>query len=176
MATTSIRFCGFGGQGIILSAVLMGEAAVIGNGLFAAQTQSYGSEARGGQCQAELKISDAPILTPIQHKNDILIAMFQTAFNTYISSLREGGTLFVDAELVPKLENVPKNVKIHKIPATETAIELGNKMAANMVMLGAVAKATGLVTVEQLKETLKGALKASLLPLNYKALEKGASI
>lgn len=171
-----MRFCGFGGQGIILSAVLMGEAAVIENGLFAAQTQSYGSEARGGQCQAELKISDKPILTPIQSKNDILVAMFQTAFNTYISSLREGGVLFVDADLVPKLENIPAGVAVHKIRATESAIELGNKMAANMVMLGAIANKTGLVTVEQLKKVLKGSLKEKLLPLNYKALEKGAAL
>ena len=170
---TSIRFSGFGGQGIILSAVVLGDALVIQRGLYAAQTQSYGSEARGGQCQSELMVSEKPILTPIRATNDILVAMFQTAFNSYIGSLRRDGTLFVDSELVRDLSRTPAETVCHKVPATETAVALGNKMAANMVMLGYFAGATGMVTLEQLDAALAGHVKEIFLDLNKKAVRAG---
>lgn len=173
MKTTSIRFCGFGGQGIILSAVVLGEALVLQRGLYAAQTQSYGSEARGGQCQSELMVSGEPILTPIRSHNDILVAMFQTAFNSYSGALREGGTLFVDSGLVADLSKLRPGTVLHKVPATETAIALGNKMAANMVMLGYLAGATDMIDLDQLDVTLRENVKEKFLDLNRKALKTG---
>jgi len=171
--STSIRFSGFGGQGIILSAVILGDALVIQRGLYAAQTQSYGSEARGGQCQSELLVSEEPIQTPIRATNDILVAMFQTALNTYIGSLRKDGTLFVDSELVGDLSRIPPETVCHKVPATETAVSLGNKMTANIVMLGYFAGATDMVTEEQLNAALTGHVKEALLDLNRKAIRAG---
>ncbi len=173
MKNTSIRFCGFGGQGIILSAVVLGEALVLQRGLYAAQTQSYGSEARGGQCQSELMVSGEPILTPIRSHNDILVAMFQTAFNSYAPALREGGTLFIDSGLVADLSKLKPGTTVHKVPATETAIVLGNKMAANMVMLGYFAGATGMVTLEQIDAALRENVKEKFLDLNRQALKSG---
>ena len=169
----SIRFSGFGGQGIILSAVVLGDALVLQRGLYAAQTQSYGSEARGGQCQSELIVSEEPILTPIRATNDILVAMFQTALNTYIGSLRGDGTLFVDSGLVADLSRVAPETVCHKVPATETAVALGNKMAANMVMLGYFAGATGMVSLEQLDAAMAGHVKDAFLDLNKKAARTG---
>ena len=173
---TSIRFSGFGGQGIILSAVVLGDALVIQRGLYAAQTQSYGSEARGGQCQSELIVSEEPILTPIRATNDILVAMFQTALNSYIGSMRKDGTLFVDSELVHDLSRLPPETVCHRVPATETAVSLGNKMAANMVMLGYFAGATGMVTEEQLNAALAEHVKEALLDLNKKAIRSGFAL
>jgi 2-oxoglutarate ferredoxin oxidoreductase subunit gamma len=170
---TSIRFSGLGGQGIILSAVVLGEALVIQKGLYAAQTQSYGSEARGGQCQSELIISEEPILTPVRAANDILIAMFQTALNAYIKSLRNDGTLFVDSELVTALSRVSPEMVCYKLPATETAIALGNKLAANMVMLGYFACVTGMVNKEQIDAALTSHVKDTFLDLNKKAVRAG---
>lgn len=63
-----ISLCGFGGQGIILAAVILGTTAVTKGNLYAVQTQSYGSEARGGQCQAELIIDHKPINSPVAEK------------------------------------------------------------------------------------------------------------
>ena len=170
---TSIRFCGFGGQGIILSAVVLGNALVIQRGLYAAQTQSYGSEARGGQCQSELVVSEKPILTPIRAQNDILVVMFQTAFNTYFDFLRKDGRLFVDSELVSDLARVSPGITCYKLPATEIAAALGNKMAANMVMLGYVAGTTGLVSLEDLDIALSEHVKERFLDLNKKATRAG---
>ena len=112
MKQTSIRFCGVGGQGIILSSVLLGEAAVTKEGLYASQSQSYGSEARGGQCQSEVVLSKEPIGTPTNEQNDILVVMFQAAYDSHKHELKEGGTLFVDSELVPDLGELDPSITV----------------------------------------------------------------
>ena len=98
-----ISLCGMGGQGIILSAVILGTTAVTQNGLYATQTQSYGSEARGGQCQAELIIDKEPINAPVAETKDILIALFQEAYEKYIGTLKEDGILEKTVDAVRKL-------------------------------------------------------------------------
>jgi 2-oxoglutarate ferredoxin oxidoreductase subunit gamma len=174
--STSIRFSGFGGQGIILSAVVLGDALVTQKEFYAVQTQSYGSEARGGQCQSELIVSETPILTPICTTNDILVAMFQTALNTYIGTLRRDGILFIDSELVSDLSRLLPETICHKVPATETALALGNKMTANMVMLGYFAGVTGMVTIEHLDAALVAHVNGKFLELNKKAIRAGFNL
>ena len=98
MKPLNIKFCGFGGQGIILSAVILGTVVVIKRNLYAVQTQSYGSEARGGQCQSELIISNKPINSPITKEKDILVAMYQTALEKYLPTLRAKGKLIIDSK------------------------------------------------------------------------------
>ncbi|NIO07031.1 MAG: ketoisovalerate oxidoreductase, partial [Deltaproteobacteria bacterium] len=98
----NMQFCGFGGQGIVLSAVIFGTAAVTRAGLNAVQTQSYGSEARGGECQAEVIVSDRPINSPLADHVDILVGMSQAALNKYLGRLRSRGTLIIDPEFVEK--------------------------------------------------------------------------
>jgi 2-oxoglutarate ferredoxin oxidoreductase subunit gamma len=175
VTNASIRFSGLGGQGIILSAVVLGDALVLQKGLYAVQTQSYGSEARGGQCQSELIVSDVPIFTPARQTNDILVAMSQTALNAYIGFLRKDGTLFVDSGLVSDLSRVSPETACHKVPVTETATELGGKMAANMVMLGYFAGATGVVSAEQLEATLEAHVGENFLELDKRAIRAGFS-
>jgi len=96
----TIQFCGFGGQGIVLSSVIFGTTAVLHSGMNAVQTQSYGSEARGGECQAELILSQEPIKSPLADQLDILVAMSQPALNQYLKRLKPGGTLIFDPEYV----------------------------------------------------------------------------
>ena len=104
-----ITLCGFGGQGIILTAVMLGTAAVTKGGLYAVQTQSYGSEARGGQCQAELIIDTAPINSPVAEKKNLLVALFQSAYEKYIPTLSEDGVLVIDPQLVTDLTHADRS-------------------------------------------------------------------
>ncbi|MDD2452743.1 MAG: 2-oxoacid:acceptor oxidoreductase family protein [Synergistaceae bacterium] len=173
MKPTSIQFCGFGGQGIILSSVILGEAAVTKEGIYAAQSQSYGSEARGGQCQSEVVLSDEPIRTPTNEKNDILVAMFQAAYESHRHELKKGGMLFVDSGLVPDLGEVDPSITVWKVPATETAIALGSKMAGNMVMLGFIQEKTKLVSKENLLAAIKESVKEKFVVMNTAAFEEG---
>lgn len=166
-----ISLCGFGGQGIILSAVILGTAAVTRSNLYAVQTQSYGSEARGGQCQAELIIDSKPINSPIAEKKNLLVALFQTAYEKYINVLEEDGVLVIDPQLVTKIIRPMRNT--FEVPATQIAVDIGNRMAANMVILGFVSECLGTVSREELLETVRENVNPKFVELNFKAVDAG---
>jgi len=166
-----ISLCGMGGQGIILSAVILGTAAVTKNGLYATQTQSYGSEARGGQCQAELIIDKEPINSPVAENKNLLIALFQEAYEKYIGTLSDDGILIYDPDLVT---NLTRDVKAsYALPATQLATDLGSRMSANMVVLGYIAKAFDFYTKEQLIDVVTNETSPKFLETNLKAIEVG---
>jgi 2-oxoglutarate ferredoxin oxidoreductase subunit gamma len=173
MKEVSIGFCGFGGQGIILSAVVLGTTAVAKDGLYVVETQSYGSEARGGQCQAGLIISKNPINSLGGAGKDILVAMSQAAFDRYVSSLRPGGLLVIDPDMVTTSRLPGKEVRVMEIPATKTAIRLGNRICANMVILGFLQGLTGIVSKEGLTEAVRETVPERYLDLNLRAIEEG---
>ena len=166
-----ISLCGFGGQGIILSAVILGTAAVTRGNLYAVQTQSYGSEARGGQCQAELIIDSKPINSPIAEKKNLLVALFQTAYEKYIWDLEEDGVLVVDPQLVTKIIRPVRNT--FEVPATQIAVDLGNRMCANMVTLGFLSECLGTVSREDLLETVRENVNPRFVELNFHAVDAG---
>ena len=166
-----ISLCGFGGQGIILSAVILGTAAVTKAGLYAVQTQSYGSEARGGQCQAELIIQDKPILSPNAETKNLLVAMFQTAYDNYISKLEDDGVLVIDPQLVTSLKRkIPKTLEV---PATQIAVDLNSRMSANMVVLGFLSEALGLVSRDNLVDVIKEVSNPRFQEINVRAVDAG---
>lgn len=170
----TLQFCGFGGQGIVLSAVIFGTAAVTQAGLNAVQTQSYGSEARGGECQAELILSDGPINAPLSDQVDIVIAMSQLAFERYLGRLKSGGTLILDPELVENPKRL--DIKIAEVPAAQIANEVGQKIVANMVMLGFLQQATGLISEDDLYEVIRGNVPQKFLKVNLQAAKRGIAL
>jgi 2-oxoglutarate ferredoxin oxidoreductase subunit gamma len=167
----TIQFCGFGGQGIILSSVILGTAAVTKAGYNAVQTQSYGSEARGGECQAELILSLNPIYSPIAEEVDILVAMSQPALHTYLRRLKRGGLLIIDPELVKQPDR--EDITILPVPASQRASDLGLKLAANMFMLGFIQQITGWVSESDLLEVIEGNVPERFINLNRKAAQAG---
>ena len=84
-----IRLVGSGGQGLILCAVILAKAA-LKNGVYVAQSQSYGAAARGGACRAEVVFSETPIDFPKVEQSDFLLALNQTSLDQYISSAKPG--------------------------------------------------------------------------------------
>lgn len=171
MKPLRIGLCGFGGQGIILMSVVLGTAAVTRSGLYATQTQSYGSEARGGQCQAELIISDQPINSPTAPQKDILIAMFQSALDKYLPTLKPDGVLIIDPRLVSDLHGT--RARVFEVPATEIALGLGNRLAANMVVLGYLQATTGLLSRDELVGVVTESVAERFLDLDLRAVDAG---
>jgi 2-oxoglutarate ferredoxin oxidoreductase subunit gamma len=170
----TIQFCGFGGQGIVLSSVIFGAAAVTMAGLNAVQTQSYGSEARGGECQAELILADGPIHSPLADKVDVLVAMSQLALDRYLGRLKAGGTLIYDPELVAQPDR--DDIQRLAVPATAIASGLGAKIAANMVVLGFLQQATGLISEDDLRETIRLNVPVKFLDVNLRAAASGKAL
>lgn len=167
-----IRFAGYGGQGIALMGMLAGKAAVIHDGKHAVFTQAYGPEARGGASSANVIISSEPVDYPLVDRPKILVAMFQEAYDKFSPSVAPGGIVMIDPDLV---KPGPGDWTLHSIPATKYAEELGKRIVANIIMLGAFAAITGAVTPRALEETIKTTLKPKIIDLNVKALAKGVA-
>lgn len=168
-----ISLCGFGGQGIILAAVILGTTAVTKGNQYAVQTQSYGSEARGGQCQAELIIDQKPINSPVAEKKNLLVALFQDAYEKYIPCLEDDGVLIIDPQLVTR--QIREVEHTFAVPVTQIAVDLGNRMAANMVMLGFVCECLGVIDQNDLISVVKELVPARFMDLNVKAVAAGVA-
>ncbi len=171
-AKQEIRLAGFGGQGIILSGHILGKAAALFENKNAVFTQSYGPEARGGSCSADVVISDEVIHYPKVEQPVVLVLMSQGAWETYGGSIRPGGTLILDEDLV-LLYREPKGITIYRVPCTRIAEELGRTIVANIVMLGAVAALGGVVTYESMKESVLASIPPGTEDLNTSAFDKG---
>ena len=175
MERTEVRIAGFGGQGVVLAGVLLGQAA-LNDGYFAVQTQSYGAEARGGAARSEVILSDEPVIYPEVVAPDVMACLSQAALDRYLPDLRAGGRLIVDADLV---SDVPEDLEsvVCRGPFSEVAGgELGRPIVANMVMLGFLAGVSGLVTEGSLRESVRAGVPAGTGDLNLKALERGLSM
>jgi 2-oxoglutarate ferredoxin oxidoreductase subunit gamma len=165
-----IRFSGSGGQGIITAAVVMADGVGRFDNKHVCQTQSYGPEARGGKSKAEVIISESPIDYPKALGVDMLLAMTQSACDTYFFDLKTDGLLIVDSELVTQL---PTSRSV-SIPFTQIAREeTGKEFVANMVALGAVGYLSGKVSMRALKEALLSRVPKGTEDINAKALNAG---
>ena len=172
MQLTEIRLAGFGGQGVILSAIILGKAASIHQGAFATMTQSFGPEARGGACSAQLIVSDSPVLYPYVSEPDILVVMSQEAYTRFVPELKDGGILIVEQDLV-RVTDLPRETKVYSVPATRLAEELGKRMVLNSVMVGFFVAVTHLLDPDAVRKAVADSVPANFRDLNLKAFEKG---
>ncbi|MBN2734841.1 MAG: 2-oxoacid:ferredoxin oxidoreductase subunit gamma [Methanomicrobiaceae archaeon] len=165
-----VLFSGFGGQGIILSAVILGRAAAIYDKKYAVQTQVYGPEARGGASMSAVVIDDEEILYPEVSNPDIFVIMSQQGYEKYGMDSSDDAVMILDSGLVfsrPKCKNLP-------VPATEEAKRLtGRVIVANIIMLGAVVSSTGVVSREAIEKAVLDSVPKGTEDLNIKALNAG---
>ena len=175
MARHEVRIAGFGGQGIVLSGIVLGTAAMYGD-KFSTQVQSYGPEARGGACKSEVVISDEKISFPMVTNPDFFIALSQEALDKYIADLPEGKTLIVDEDLVKKIPE-RKGIRIHRLPMTRIADrKVKNRTYTNVVMLGAITGLTHLVSKEAMRKAVKDTVPKATIEQNLAALEEGFAL
>ncbi len=174
MARQEVRFAGFGGQGLLLAGIILGKAACLHAGKQAAQTQSYGTEARGGASQCNVVIDEKEITYVGVVNPDVFVVMSQEAYDKLIGEVQEGGVVFYDSDLVRIKENpVARQVSV---PSTSTAKDLGRQMVANVVMLGAMVEGTKILDADQVKACLKESVPPGTEELNLKAFDAGRSL
>jgi 2-oxoglutarate ferredoxin oxidoreductase subunit gamma len=172
MRLTEIRLAGFGGQGVILSAIVIGKAASINQGGYATMTQSFGPEARGGACAAQVILDQEPILYPYVTQPDILVIMSQEAYTKFAPEIKDGGILIVEQDLV-RVDNIKPGIRLFSVPATRLAEELGKRMVLNIVMVGFFAAVTHLLDPKSLRDAVLDSVPPSFRELNAKAFDKG---
>jgi len=172
MQLTEIRLAGFGGQGVILSAIVLGKAASIYQGAYATMTQNFGPEARGGACSAQLVLSDSPVLYPYVTHPDIMVVMSQEAYVRFAPEVKNHGILIIEQDLV-RVSDLNKDVQVYSIPATRIAEELGKRMVLNSVMVGFFTSVTNLLEPDAVRQAVAASVPASSKDLNLKAFERG---
>jgi len=174
MARQEIRFAGFGGQGLLLAGIVLGKTACLFGGKQAAQTQSYGTEARGGASQCNVVIDDREITYVGVVSPDVFVVMSQEAYDKLVGEVKEGGVVFYDSDLV-KVKEAP-NLRQIPVPSTSAAKDLGRQMVANVVMLGAMVEGTRIVAPDRVKACLRESVPPGTEELNLRAFDKGRSL
>ena len=172
MSVTEIRIAGFGGQGVILSAVVIGKAGCIYQDGYSTMTQSFGPEARGGACSAQVILSDSPVLYPYVTRPDILVVMSQEAYTLFSPQLKHDGILIIEEDLV-RIGEHPAGTRVYSIPATRIAEELGKKMVLNIVMVGFFGAVSGVVNADALRKAVAASVPEAYRELNLKAFDRG---
>ena len=175
MSRVEVRIAGFGGQGVVLSGILLGNASVLYDNKCAVQTQTYGAAARGGAARSDVIIDENTIVYPQVTAPDIMIAFTQEAMKKYQGDLRENAILIIDEDLVIPPEGTA--LRIFCVPATRTAVnDLGRGIVANMIMLGFLVALTGIVSLEALKESIRTNVPKGTEKLNLAAFSRGVEL
>jgi 2-oxoglutarate ferredoxin oxidoreductase subunit gamma len=168
---------GFGGQGILLAGKLLAHAGMI-EGRHVTWFPSYGAEIRGGTANCTVVISSDEIGSPIVQNPSAMLMFNGASFNKFGKWLKSGGQLFLNSSLVHERPG-RSDITTIEVPANDIADELGDRRISNMVMVGAFLKKTGIFSLDSVIAALQQALpagKRSLIPLNVKALQRGAAI
>lgn len=167
----TIRFAGFGGQGVVLCGFIFGKAAML-DGKNAIHTQSYGSASRGGLTRSDVGIASGEIYDLYVDQVDVLVAMSQQSYDTFFTKLRPGGFLFYEADLV-KFE-AGAHANAFGVKATDIAFKkFSRKIIANMLMMGFVNEIASIVSYESLAGTVRKSVPKGTEEKNIAALHEG---
>ncbi len=172
--TNSIIIAGFGGQGVLFAGKFLAYKGLL-EGKEISWLPSYGPEMRGGTANCTVIVSDEPVGSPIVADPDIVAAMNLPSFDKYENAVKAGGYIFADSTLIAKKTD-RADVKAFYVPATQMAKDMGIPTLANMILMGKIIKETGIVSFDDMLDSLKkvvSAKKADLVDINLKALEAG---
>ncbi len=174
-----IRLAGTGGQGMVLAGIILAEAAGRFEGRAVAQTQVYGPESRGGATRSDVIIDAVEIDYPKATAPEALLVMSADGWKRYGSSVRRGGTVVYDCDLVAPGRNQPRppcaaEARLVGLPLTAVARErLGRAIVANMVGLAALVAATGVVSRDALEAAARRRAPRGSEELNLRAVAAG---
>ncbi len=176
MSQYEVMFAGFGGQGIMTAGQLLAYTG-INEDKQVAWIPSYGPEMRGGTAYCTVVISDTRIGSPIINNPRGICVFNRPSLDKFAPCVKPGGLLIINSSLIDVTSD-RKDITVLNIKANDIALKMGNAKAMNMIILGALVGASGIVSFEGLKETLGQKLgkKKDLLEINYNAIEEGYNL
>ena len=172
--TEEIIIAGFGGQGVLSMGKILAYSGVMQD-QEVAWFPSYGPEMRGGTANVTVILSDDRISSPVLHEFDTAIILNQQSMTKFEKMVKPGGTLLYDPNGVVKPPS-RKDINIYRVEGARLAVEMGNPLTFNMIVLGAFLKVKPLITMEDIKKGLEKSLPErnhKLIPLNLKAIGVG---
>ena len=169
-----MRFAGSGGQGVILCSIILAEAAFLA-GKKVAQSQSYGPEARGGLCRAELVVDEAEITYPKVTQPDFLLTLTQASLDKFGANTSEDALIMIDKSLLEPDDLGSYNVV--SLPILQTAARvIGKPMTANIVAVGAINELLGIAPEEVVREAVRMHIPKGTEEINMRALTEGMKL
>ena len=174
---SEIIIAGFGGQGVLSMGKILAYAALF-EGKEVTWMPSYGPEQRGGTANVTVIVGDERISSPILSSFDTAVILNQPSLDKFESSIKPGGTLIYD----PYGISTPpqrKDINFYHIDAMDTAPEMSNVKAFNMIVLGGLLEVCPIVTTEYVLKALRKTLPErhhNLIPLNEEALKRGHEV
>ena len=172
-----IIISGFGGQGALFAGQLLAYAAM-DSGYHVTWIPSYGPEMRGGKARCTVVVSDGEIGAPLVRRPSASIVLNLPSMEAFEPAVKPDGVLVVNSSLVLQ-KSERDDIHVFYAPATDMATELGNIRMANVICLGVLVQATGVVSLEAIEQALDDHLPErhrKLLGLNKEALHKGAAM
>jgi len=173
--TLKIVFSGFGGQGVLMMGYVLAVAGMKED-KHVTFLPAYGAEMRGGTANCTVVVADEEIASPIASHPEFVVVLNYPSMVKFENTVKSGGIIFLNSDLISEIPQ-RKDVKIIKVPANTLARELGNDRVLNMIMLGAVASVTRIVSTKALAEavdTVMEGRKQALRDINKQALANGA--
>jgi len=170
----NFKIAGFGGQGVLLAGEVLANAFMLA-GLNVTWYPSYGAEMRGGTVNCEIVMSDEEVSEVNKSDTDFVIALNQASFDKFLATIKKGGWMIANSTLIKEIRT-RADINYLFAPISKLAEEVGNIKMANILALGIVAKASKLISLENLEKALDNVIPAhrkNLLPLNIKALKIG---
>ena len=174
MRETKIIIAGSGGQGVVAAGNIMARACVI-EGKNVTGMVSYGAEMRGGTANATLVISEDEIASPFVERPDIAIILNQPSLERFEDDVPAGGLVLLNTSMLGRSPR-RKDLDVIEIAATELAHQLGNIRTANMIVLGAFVKGTGLLEAESIRRGIRDLFSSKhpkMVELNLQAFDSG---
>ncbi|MEW6368179.1 MAG: 2-oxoacid:acceptor oxidoreductase family protein [Acidobacteriota bacterium] len=168
-----VKLSGFGGQGIVMAGYILGRAAAVDEGRNAVMAQSYGPESRGGSCLSEVVIADGDIDYPRVISPDLVVVLSQDAYLKHGATRPSQALLVIDDDLVQLDAAVEQNRQVLKVPATRLADKLGRRIVLNMVVLGFLSGATGVVSRDALRGAVASSVPKGTEEINLRAFDEG---
>jgi 2-oxoglutarate ferredoxin oxidoreductase subunit gamma len=171
---TKTIFSGFGGQGVLMMGISLAHSAM-SNGYHVTYLPAYGAEVRGGTANCTVAVADEEITSPVASEPDNLVVMNSPSLITFQNKVTHGGTIFLNSSIVEARPS-RRDVKLYAVPCGDMAQGLGNDRVANIIMMGAFIKKTGIVPADiYLKslETIMGSKKKAAAEVNRKAFSAG---
>jgi len=171
-ADTRLRIAGFGGQGVLLLGELLAEAGLKA-GLEVSWLPSYGPEMRSGTSNCHVRLSARPIDSPLVSVPNVLLALNEPSLRKFIATVQPGGWVLYNGTEVPA-DCARHDVRILALPFTHIADEMGEAKAGNVVMLGALLEATGILSQDQITAALRKLVKSQRwMEMDLAALARG---
>jgi 2-oxoisovalerate ferredoxin oxidoreductase beta subunit len=166
-----IKVAGFGGQGVLMLGEVLAEAGLAA-GYEVSWLPSYGPEMRSGTSNCHVRLANHAIDSPLVSRPNVLLALNEPSLRKFLPAVEEGGMVLYNGSEIPA-DCVRRDLRMVALPFTQLADEVGATKVGNIVMLGALLEATGMLEQDRVVAALQRLVNPRFFELDLAALERG---